>query len=86
MAAVLALARGALLSHRDAAALQALRPDNRSKIDVSVPRPSARPRPGIEVHATATLRSEDVTGHDGIPCTSVARTLVDLGDVWGHGT
>jgi very-short-patch-repair endonuclease len=81
MAAVLAYGPGAVLSHRDAAALHELRPDKRSRIDVSVPRPSVRPRPGIEVHASATLRPEDVTVCNGIPCTSVARTLLDLGDV-----
>src|SRR4051812_6839399 len=84
MAAVLAYGPEAVLSHRDAGALQGLRTDNRSAIDVSVPRPSARPRVGIAVHASATLRSEDVTVHDRIPCTSVARTLVDLGDVVGR--
>ena len=36
---------------------------------------------GIEVHSGATLRPCDVEKVDGIPCTTVARTLLDLADV-----
>ena len=46
-----------------------------------MPAGSVRPRPGIEVHKSSTLTPADVTTVDGIPCTTVARTLVDLGDV-----
>ena len=35
----------------------------------------------IRVHSGATLTAADVTVHDGIPCTTVARTLLDLADV-----
>jgi very-short-patch-repair endonuclease len=81
MAAVLAYRPGAVLSHRSAAALHGLRPDHRAKIDVSVPGRCARRRPGIDVHVTSTLTEADITTVHGIPCTTVARTLVDLGDV-----
>jgi putative AbiEi antitoxin of type IV toxin-antitoxin system/uncharacterized protein DUF559 len=81
MAAVLACGPKAVLSHRSAAALWGIRSDNRAKTDVSLPSPSARPRPDIDVHRSATLREQDVTIHDGIPCTTVARTLLDLADV-----
>jgi predicted transcriptional regulator of viral defense system len=80
MAAVLAYGPQAVLSHRSAAALHGLRPDNRAKSGVTVPRASARSRPGIDVHASLTLTAADVTTVDGIPCTTPARTLVDLGD------
>jgi very-short-patch-repair endonuclease len=40
-----------------------------------------RSRPGIEVHASPSLRPQDVTIVDAIPCTTVARTLLDLADV-----
>jgi hypothetical protein len=80
MAAVLAYGPRAVLSHRSAAALHGLRPDNRARVDVSVPSPSARARPGIAVHRTLTLTKADVTTVHGIPCTRVARTLIDLGD------
>jgi very-short-patch-repair endonuclease len=81
MAAVLAYGPGALTSHRTAGGLHGVRQDNRVRIDVTVPIPSARPRPGIDVHRTTTLEPSDMTTVDGIPCTSVARTLVDLADV-----
>jgi hypothetical protein len=84
MAAVLAMGPAARASHRSAAGLLELRVDNRATVDVTVPRASARKRAGIDVHTTTTLTRADVTTHQGIPCTSVARTLVDLGDVIGR--
>ena len=39
-----------------------------------------RPRRSIRVHSTTTLTAPDTTTVDAIPCTSVARTLIDLGD------
>ncbi len=81
MAAVLACGPGGVLSHRSAAGLWGLRPDNRPKSDISLPSPSARTRASIEVHRSVTLTAEDRTTVDGIPCTTLARTLVDLGDV-----
>jgi hypothetical protein len=81
MAAVLACGPRAVLSHRSAAGLWGLRPDNRLKSDVSLPSPSARIKQAIEVHRSVTLTPDDVTTVEGIPCTTLARTLVDLGDV-----
>jgi predicted transcriptional regulator of viral defense system len=75
MAAVLACGPRAVLSHRSGAGLAGLRQDNRPRADVSLPSPSARPRKGIEVHSSVTLTAEDITTVDGIPCTTVARTL-----------
>jgi Transcriptional regulator, AbiEi antitoxin/REase_MTES_1575 len=80
MAAVLAYGPRAVLSHRSAAALHGIRPDNRPKTDVTVPSPSARSRPGIVVHRSTTLQPADITTIDSIPCTSLARTLLDLTD------
>jgi very-short-patch-repair endonuclease len=81
MAAVLACGPPAALSHRSGAGLLGIRRDNRARTDVSLPSPSARRRPGIDVHASTTLRAADITTVDRIRCTTVARTLVDLGDV-----
>jgi hypothetical protein len=81
IAAVLAYGPTALLSHRSAAALHGIRPDNRPKIEVTLPSPSARSRPGIDVHRSTTLEAADVTTIDGIPCTTLARTLLDLAEV-----
>lgn len=81
LAAVLACAPGAALSHREAAALHGLRPSGRSRIDVTTTRRLRDRRPGIELHHSTTLEAKDITTVDGIPVTTVARTLVDLADV-----
>lgn len=81
MAAVLAYGDGAALSHRSSAALAGLRTDRRAVVDISVPRQSARSRPGIRAHACLRLDPADVTIVDGIRCTTVARTLLDLAEV-----
>jgi very-short-patch-repair endonuclease len=78
MAAVLAASEGAVLSHRSAAALWGLTRDHRGTVDVTVPHGRTRSRPGIEIHRGETLIAEDVTVQDGIPCTALPRTLLDL--------
>ena len=81
MAAVLACGPGAVLSHRSAASLLELRPTDRARIDVTVPARSARDRPGIDLHRSTTLRPADVTRAQNIPCTTVARTQLDIAEV-----
>jgi very-short-patch-repair endonuclease len=81
MAAVLACGPDAVLSHRTAAALHGLRPSYRTKIDVMVPGRVRRNRADFDVHRSTTLRPGDVTMVNGIPCTTVARTLLDLAEV-----
>ena len=78
MAAVLACGPGAVLSHRDAAALWGILPSNRSAIDVTAP--TRRRRRGIEV-TRRVLPPDETTTLDGIPVTTVARTLLDLAAV-----
>lgn len=84
MAAVLACGPGAVLSHRSAAALLGLRDWGAMKIEVTVPRRSSRRHEGIAVHRSTKLTPQDVTVVNGIPCTSVARTLLDLAEVVTH--
>jgi hypothetical protein len=81
MAAVLAYGPDAVASHRAAGRILGLREDNRAKVDISVPRGSVRQRPGIDAHASLTLRPKDITTAHAIPCTTVPRTLLDLADV-----
>jgi hypothetical protein len=80
MAAVLAAGPGALLSHRSAAALWGLIDDPRARVDVSVPLTRRRSHAGVDVHRTETLLARDVAVGDCIPCTSLARTLLDLAE------
>jgi very-short-patch-repair endonuclease len=77
LAAVLAVGRGAALSHRQAAGLHGFRPSNGSTIDVTTKRDRGG-LAGIWVHRTRALEDEDVTEIDGIPVTTASRTLVDL--------
>jgi hypothetical protein len=81
MAAVLACGDDALLSHRSAAALWGLRPVPGGRIEVTTPHRGRRSRNGITVHATRSLAPGDTAVCSGIPCTSVARTLLDLAAV-----
>jgi Protein of unknown function (DUF559) len=81
MAAVLAYGPNAVLSHRSAAALWDLRPVPATKIDVTVPGTSRKSRRHVRVHRARRLDPEDVTEIDGIPVTTLARTLIDLAAV-----
>lgn len=78
MAAVLAGGAGALLSHRSAAALWGVRPDARARVDVTVLGSTGRACAGIDVHSGALVETSDIDSCEGIPCTSLARTLLDL--------
>jgi hypothetical protein len=81
MAAVLACAPDAVLSYRCAAALYEIRGTAQAKIDVTVRGRSHRKHAGVDVHRSTTLTATDVTLTNGIPCTTVARTLLDLAQV-----
>jgi hypothetical protein len=78
MAAVLACGRKAVLFHRSAADHLGLRPCSRRAVDVTAPGRAGKARPGIEVHRATGLDERDVQTVRGIPCTTVARTLLDL--------
>ena len=79
MAAVLAAGDDAALCGLSAAALwQAWRRKVR-EIHVLVPR-HRRAQPGFRLHLTRSVHTSDVTLHDAIPVTTMARTLVDLTD------
>ena len=74
LAAVLACGDRALLSHRSAAVLHGLLPEDGGRLHVTVPM-RRRPPAGVIVH-----RSRIAAGvrRDAIPVTTPARTLVDL--------
>jgi very-short-patch-repair endonuclease len=80
MAAVLACGDGAVLSHRSAAVLWGLMHGGPEHPEVTVPRNGGRGHAGIAVHRSP-LPASDKTTHEGIPVTTVARTLIDLADV-----
>jgi very-short-patch-repair endonuclease len=76
LAAVLASGPDAVLSHWSAAALWMIRPNSRSIIDVTDPRKS-RTWDGINRHHKA-LPTDEITVEEGIPVTTVPRTIFDL--------
>ena len=81
MAAALACGPEAVVSHRTAAVLHGLMEYNGAKTDVTVPGCNSRRRGNLIVHSSTNLTPADVTREDNIPCTTVARTLLDLADV-----
>jgi predicted transcriptional regulator of viral defense system len=76
MAAVLSSGPGAVLSHRSAAALWGLLPPSSIAIEVTRPR-KFRSRPGVRAHCSE-IGSDEIALLDGIPVTSMPRTLLDL--------
>ena len=77
--AVLAGGPGSTLSHRSAAAHHGVIEAGRTVADVTAPTRRSS-RPGIDLHE-GVLPEDERTIHDGIPVTTVARTLLDLATV-----
>lgn len=79
MATILLGGASAVLSHRSAAALWSIRGSSRGRTDVTVPT-YRRARQGVAFHH-ARLRPDEMTVCDGIPVTTVPRSLLDLAAV-----
>jgi very-short-patch-repair endonuclease len=77
LAAVLACGEGAVLSHRSAAAHWGLLQTSQARVDVTARRGRRRVE-GIRLHWSRSLAAQDTTTRQGIPITSIARTLLDL--------
>ena len=86
MAAALACGDGAAISHRSAAALLGLLDKGPVVIDVIAPPSRGRRIDGIRFHRVRPPRRDEVGTASGIPCTSPARTLVDLAGTVGDRT
>lgn len=84
MAATLACGDGAVISHRSAAALLSLLDEGPVVIDVIAPHDRGRRIDGIRLHLVRAPRLEETGTVYGIPCTSPARTLVDLAGTVGE--
>jgi len=82
-AATLACGEGAVVSHRSAAALLGLLDRPPLVVDVSGCGQRGRGMDGIRTHFGPAPRGGEAGIVDGIPCTSPARTLVDLGGTVG---
>lgn len=85
-AACLAGGTAAVASHRSAALLWRLRGIERAPVEITVPR-TRQPQLGrVVVHRLRELATADVTRRSGIPVTTPARTLLDLGAVASEDT
>lgn len=78
--ALLACGDGAVLSHQTAADHWNIRPTASPRIHVSLTTRSGRRRPGIAIHRPRRLPTHEITRHEGLAVTTVARTLLDLAD------
>jgi predicted transcriptional regulator of viral defense system len=77
LAAVLACGKRAVLSHRSAAAWWGLLQTAQAQVDVTSPH-GRHGIAGVRRHQARSLAAQDTTTHQGIPITSLARTLLDL--------
>ena len=81
MAAVLACGPDAALSHRAAAYLWGIVDGWEAPIDVTAPNRRGRSPDGVAAHRDGVLQPIDKATLHGIPCTSLARTLLDYAGV-----
>jgi hypothetical protein len=70
-----------VLSHRSASAWRGILGSARSLVDITVPGRSKSGQRGIDLHLVRSLDPRDVTSHEGVRITTVARTLLDLAEV-----
>lgn len=76
---VLAAGPEAWVSHWSAAVLHGFLDVARpTRHDILVPRGSTDVIQGMQLHSTQSIGADEVTHIDGLPCTSRARTLIDI--------
>jgi Transcriptional regulator, AbiEi antitoxin/Protein of unknown function (DUF559) len=80
MAAVLAY-NEAVLSHRSAADWWGFARTSRKPVDVTVPGRSKAGQRGIDLHLVRQLDPRDHTINEGVPITTISRTLLDYAEV-----
>jgi very-short-patch-repair endonuclease len=85
-AAALACGADAVISHRSAGSLLGLLGKGPVVIDVIAPPSRGRAIGGIRFHRVRAPRGDEIGTVAGIPCTSPARTLVDLAGTVGDWT
>jgi very-short-patch-repair endonuclease len=78
LAAVLACGEGTVLSHGSAAELIGLWDKRLTLIEVIPPDWSGRKIDGIRWHRVRVPTDAEIEERDGIPCTTAARTVVDM--------
>jgi hypothetical protein len=82
-AGLLACGEEAVISHGTAAALWGLRDQWPALVDVTVPNQTGRKIDGLRCRRCRYPDAEEIVTHDGLPCTTPARTMVDLAGMLG---
>lgn len=85
LAAVLACEQGTVLSHGSAAELLGLWDKTLPVFHVIPPDWSGRKIPDIRWHRVRLPLPDEVEVRDGIPCTTISRTIVDMAGTSGWG-
>lgn len=83
MAACLTGGDGTVASHRSAATLYGLAGGSRELVEITCRRWKRSKHPPLVIHETKSLTPISITTVEGIPTTTVERTLLDLGAVCG---
>jgi very-short-patch-repair endonuclease len=78
MAAVLGCGSRAALSYGSAAALWGIERERRGFVEVSARSYALRQRPQVRVYRRTNLQAAEIVVCEGIPVTSVVRTLIDV--------
>lgn len=86
LAAVLACGEGTVVSHGSAAELIGLWDKTPVSVDVIPPRRAGRKLRHVRWHNVLRPGSQEVELREGIPCTTPARTLVDMAGQLGRGS
>jgi predicted transcriptional regulator of viral defense system len=86
LAAVWAGGARAVASHRSAAALWEVPGGRRDRVEITCPRWRRAQEPGLIVHESRVLQPADVAERQGIPVTTIERTIFDLAAVAGFTT
>ncbi len=81
-AAVLACGEGAVVSHGTAAALWGIRDFWPRLIDLIVPGQTGRKIDDVRAHRCRYPTPEEIMSRAGVPCTTPARTLVDVAGIY----
>jgi hypothetical protein len=81
---VLSTGDGAVASHFAAAALHGIPGIGKGTPEISIPRGREKRRSDARVHTSTDLDRCDHVMVDGIPCTDIDRTLLDLARRLGH--
>jgi Protein of unknown function (DUF559)/Transcriptional regulator, AbiEi antitoxin len=81
LAAVFACGDGAFASHRNAGGVWEIVSTPSDPIHITTTGRGLRQRPGVKLHRVRALHPDDTTEIDGIPVTSLPRTLLDLAEV-----